>query len=164
MAAGDVMVYSLTPLTRGASLQRRVVFAGFDVAARTLIVAGCALVPALVLTAILWVAFAGEYSLAVVPIVEAAAFWLVESRTRNGLHLRQYRAIYDRRKAAVGKFYCCGVEIFPGRSKALTLVSASVPLASRPAQFQRRQPQPVARRRRRRGHSEDDTWSDLVAP
>jgi hypothetical protein len=104
-----VRVFCLTPLTRGAGNERRAVVKGFDVRVRTMIIAGVAAVPALVVAAIAW-AVIGVPGLLALPLVEALAFWLVEARTRSGLRLRTYQALTDRRKAKseVGKFFVAG--------------------------------------------------------
>ena len=80
-------IFCLTPLTSGASRQRRVVLHGFDLPARALVIAGLAFVPAVLVTAIAW-ALVGELGLLAVPLVEGLAFWLIETRTRSGLKLK----------------------------------------------------------------------------
>jgi len=107
-----MQVFVLSRLTRNVAAQRRVVIQGFDLPARGLIIAGAALLPALLITAIMWV-FLGMLAVIAIPIVEVAVFWLVESRTRSGLQLRQYQAFLDRRRSVAGKFVCCGTPFDP---------------------------------------------------
>ncbi len=105
-------VYSLTPMTRSANLQRRVVIQGFDLPLRGLTIGGLALIPAVPLTAIFW-PFLGVYALFVLIAVEGAAFWMIETRTRTGLELRRYQRFVDMRKSISGSFIMCGEVIDP---------------------------------------------------
>lgn len=122
-------IFCLTPLTRSAG-ERRVLISGFDVKWRTFVIAALAAIPALIITVIAWL-FVGQLAVVAIPLVEAAAFWLLESRQRNGLHLRQYQAMLDRRKATTGRFYCCGVQIDPARSVFGMIMANSVPVPGR---------------------------------
>ncbi len=103
---------------------------GFDVRWRTFVIGAAAAFPALIATMIVW-AFAGQLALVMIPIVEGGAFWLVESRQRNGLHLRQYQAMIDRRKATTGRFYCCGEQIDPSRNEFGMIMANTVPVPGR---------------------------------
>ncbi len=124
-------IFCLTPLTSGASRQRRVVLHGFDLPARSLVIAGLAFVPAVLVTAIAW-SLVGETALFAVPAVEGLAFWLIETRTRSGLRLKTYQALNDKRKAKreVGKFFVAGREFDPAGEEWYVVRSGSVP--SRP--------------------------------
>ena len=124
-------IFCLTPLTRGAASQRRVVIQGFDLPARALLIAGLAFLPAIVVTLIAW-ALVGMLGLLAIPLVEGLAFWLIETRTRSGLRLRTYRALADKRNAKreVGKFFLAGRELDPLGEEWVTVRSGSVP--SRP--------------------------------
>jgi hypothetical protein len=124
-----VRTFCLTPLTRGAASQRRVVIQGFDLPARTLLIAGLAFLPAVVVTLIAWV-IVGEVGLLAIPLVEGLAFWLIEARTRSGLKLRTYQALADKRKAKreVGKFFVAGRELDPLGEEWVAVRSGSVPV------------------------------------
>lgn len=124
MALGRMKVYSLTNLTRTSSSQRRVVIHGLDLPARGLVIALIGLLPGLLVSAIAYKIF-GTYGFIMLPATEGGLFWLVESRTRGGLHLRQYQSLVDRRRSNVGKFTCCGVVVDPLSGKWGTLVSSS---------------------------------------
>jgi hypothetical protein len=126
-----VRIFCLTPLTRGAASQRRVVVHGFDLPARGLLIAGLAFVPAVVVAVIAWM-MVGELGFLAVPLVEVLAFWLIETRTRSGLRLRTYQALTDKQKAKreVGKFFVAGRELDPLGGAWFTVRSGSVP--SRP--------------------------------
>ena len=123
-------VYSLTPMTRSVNLQRRVVIQGFDLPMRGLTIAGFALIPALPLTAMVW-PFLGVYALFTLFIVEAAAFWMIETRTRSGLKLRRYQRFLDMRKSVEGSFMICGEVVHPNEHLFGYVVDSSTP--GRPA-------------------------------
>lgn len=119
-------VYSLTPLLRSANQQRRVVIQGFDLPVRGLTIAGLALAPALLATAALW-SFFGQYALVAVPLIELFAFWVIESRTRSGLQLRQYQRFVDERRSVSGTFLVCNRPITPLRHVFGYVMASSVP-------------------------------------
>ena len=121
-------IFCLTPLTRGAASQRRVVVQGFDIPARGLLIAGLAFVPAIIFTAIAW-AFAGMLGLLVIPVTEVVAFWLIEARTRSGLRLRTYQALMDIRKAKreAGRFFVAGREYDPLGEEWFVIQPGSTP-------------------------------------
>jgi len=123
-----VRIFSLTPLTVGASRQRRIVLHGFDLPARGIVIGALALLPALLLTAFAWT-FVGELALFMIPLTELVAFWLVEYRVRSGLRLRMYQALNDRRKAKneVGKFFVAGFEFDPDGEEWYIVKPGSVP-------------------------------------
>ena len=138
-------VFVLTELTRNASSQRRVVIQGLDLPARGLLIALAALLPGILLSA-LFFAVLGQYAFFMIPISEVAMFWLVESRTRSGLHLRQYQSLLDRSKSNVGIFMCCGVPVEPLAGRWGTIVSSS-------------QPNPRADNHKKDDYSEVVSWS-----
>lgn len=121
-----VRVYSLTPLTRSANLQRRVVIQGFDLPLRGVTIAGFAALPAVLLTAIFW-SLLGTYALFIFAMVEGLAFWLVETRSRSGLQLRQYQRFMDMRRTTSGQFILCGVPIEPERHQFGHVLGSSIP-------------------------------------
>ena len=85
-----------------------------------------AFLPSLLVTAIAW-PFVGQYSLVAIPIVELFAFWVIESRTRNGLQLRQYQRFIDKRRSASGTFLICNHQIQPLGHVFGHVVSSSMP-------------------------------------
>jgi hypothetical protein len=126
-----VNVYTLTPLLRSVNQQRRVVIQGFDLPVRGLTIFGLAFLPGLMLTAIAW-PFVGQYALITLPIVEFFAFWVIESRTRSGLKLRQYQRFLDMRRSVSGTFLCCNRPITPLRHLFGYVLASSVPGLSEP--------------------------------
>jgi len=119
-------VYTLTSLTRSAGQARRVVIAGFDAPLRGVLVTAVALLVAFLPTAILWI-FLGPSALLLAVLVVGAAFYLVESRTRSGLHLRTYQAMIDKKREVIGQFICCGIPVDPGMSGFGLILQSSMP-------------------------------------
>jgi hypothetical protein len=124
-----VRVFCLTPLTRGAGSQRRVVVKGFDLPARALLIAGLAFPPAAIVAAIAW-SIVGQMGIFAIPVVEGLAFWLIEARTRSGLRLRTYQALNDKRRAKrdADKFFVAGREYDPLGEEWGRIVPSSAPV------------------------------------
>lgn len=123
-------LHTLTALTgRNSSANRTVIIQGFEARRRTLIVLAVGAVPALFITAVLW-AIIGQYAVLALPAVEGLVFWLVESRTRNGLQLRTYESLLDKKRSDAGKFYLCGRVIDPELNELGTIVAAAIPATS----------------------------------
>lgn len=101
------LVYDLTPMTRKADQGRRFVIGGFDIQKRTMLIGGLALVPGLVLTGSLF-PVVGAYSLIAIPIFLALAFWLIEGRSSQGMKLRNWHTMLDKRRSRNGQFFICG--------------------------------------------------------
>lgn len=120
-----MQVYSLTPLTRRGAEQRRAVIQGFDIPWTVLRVLAIGFVPAMLLTAIMWV-FVGEYAVLVLPMAEGALYWLLESRTRGGLRVRQYQAALDRQRARTNTYMSRG--IVSSEAQTGFLIRSSVPI------------------------------------
>ncbi len=141
-------MFSLSPLTRRAASQRRVIVSGWDVPFRGFMIFLAALPVALAVTALLWVLFAGEYALAMIPVVEIAVFWLIETRTRSGLRLRTYQTILDSQRAQIGTFFCCWRVIDPLSGRLGVIVASSIPVvpAERPNVIEA----PINHRRRKK--------------
>lgn len=119
-------LHTLTALTgRDANANRTFAKAGFEARRRTVVVLAIGLFPALIATAIVW-AFVGQYAAVVLPVVEGAVFWLVESRTKGGLQQKQYTALLDKRRSDSGRFYMCGQVVDPDLNELGTVVKASV--------------------------------------
>jgi len=123
-----MQVFTLSRMTRNVASQRRVVIQGFDLPARGLMIAGIAIVPGIIVTAIMWI-FMGTLAIIWIPVVELAAFWLIETRTRSGLRLRQYQAFLDKRRSIAGTFVCCGVAIDPLHGQWAQVVSSTISTA-----------------------------------
>jgi hypothetical protein len=123
-------LHTLTALTgKNSSANRTVIIQGFEARRRTVIVLAVGAVPALFITAVLWVII-GQYAVLALPAVEGLVFWLVESRTRGGLQLRTYESLLDKKRSDAGKFYLCGRVIDPELNELGTIVAAAIPAIS----------------------------------
>lgn len=119
-------VYTLTALVRGAGATRRVVVASFDLPLRGAVITACALVASIPPTAIAW-AIVGKVALVVPVFLVAAAFYLVEARSRSGLRLRNYQQMVDKRRAGIGQFVCYGKPVDPAPRGWARIVASSMP-------------------------------------
>lgn len=114
-------MFSMTSLT-GAKKNtgRTMVLATFEISRRSFIVTVMALLVSIVPVGVLApLAFSfgmmpGVVVLLVVPlIVVSITFFFVEGRTRDGLGLRRYEAMWDKRKAHNGVVFVCNETISP---------------------------------------------------
>ena len=96
-------VFDLTPLTRGAASERRIIIKTFDFNRLNFQVALMAL-PVAALVASISMIVLGKYAVFVFVAVEFGVFWLVRGRSRKGLHLTNLQRLRDKRKAKDG-FY-----------------------------------------------------------
>ncbi len=114
-------MFSMTSLT-GAKKNagRTMVLATFEISRRSFIVTVMALLVSILPVGLLApLAFSfgmmpGVVVLTVVPlIVVSLTFFFVEGRTRDGLGLRRYEAMWDKRKASNGVVFVCNETISP---------------------------------------------------
>lgn len=119
-------MYVLTPLTRGAAERRRTVIKGVDLPSRPLMVGLVAAIPAL-LAGLVASLFVGVFGVLVFAAVDGLAVAAYTRRTRRGMHLRVYRALLDRQRSDVGRFFVSGREFRPGAGDWLTVRAGSVP-------------------------------------
>ncbi len=101
------VIFNLTPLTRQANDQRRFVVKGFDIPRRGLLIFLAAFLPALFAAMFAAILF-GVYAIAVFAAVEGLAFWLIEGHSRQGMQLRNWQSIRDRKNARDGQVFVCG--------------------------------------------------------
>ncbi|MET4144035.1 hypothetical protein [Arthrobacter sp. UYCo732] len=132
-------LYLLTPMTgRTSGADRTTVIGTVEMKWRTFWIAVFAMVPAGVLTAIFF-PMLGSYAMLWIPIVQAAAFVLIERRSKDGLQLRTYQAMFDKKRSAVNTFYLCGQPVDVSGETFGTIRQITVPVYrdegdSRPAQ------------------------------
>ena len=101
-------LYSLTPMTGRTSGQDRTTVIGtVEMKWRTFWIAIFALIPGGFLTAIFFIILR-EWAFLWIPVVEIAAFYLIERRTSDGLNVRTYQAIVDKKNSKINTFYLCG--------------------------------------------------------
>lgn len=120
--------YSLTALVgRRANEGRTATIATVEFQRRHGAIVGIAAGPA-ILVGLVAGTVIGVYGILLSLAVEAVAFFLFERRTRDGLRLRTWEALNDRRVADTGRMFICGVEVDPGRIDAIQVSAGSVPL------------------------------------
>lgn len=125
-----MFVYILTSLTgRKRNAGRTVIVQGFEFNRRTLLVTsvavGLSLLPAIIASL-----YFGPAAIIAVPgVTVAAAFILVEQRSRNGLQLRLYQALSDKRKADTSQFFICWKPVDAELGYA-TIVKSSTPVST----------------------------------
>lgn len=106
--AGINSLYLLTPMTgRTSSADRTTVIGTVEMKWRTFWIAVFAMVPAGVLSA-LFAPMLGSWALLWIPLVEGAAFLLIEGRSKEGLKLRTYQTLFDKKRSSVNTFFLCG--------------------------------------------------------
>lgn len=122
-------LYLMTELTGSRSNDdRKVIFSGYEMDFRHFWIAVVAAIPGIILTAIFWIIL-DSYALLFLIAVEVFAFYLIERRVRDGMELRTWQAIRDKRRAAVGRFYVCGSPVSMLEKEILTFKSSTLPLA-----------------------------------
>lgn len=120
-------VYVLTDVTRKASEQRRVVISGFDVRWRTVAIAMIGFLPGVMVTALLWPIFS-QNALVALPLTIMVIYFMIEHRSKTGLHLPMWKQIADKKKSTVGKYFICNVEIDPEAERMFMIRRSSVPV------------------------------------
>jgi hypothetical protein len=104
-------LYLLTAYTgRESGSERTTVIGTVEMKWRTFWIAAFALVPGGLLTAIFF-PLLNTWAFLWLFVVEGAAFYLIERRSREGLKLRTYQAFLDKRKSQSGTFFLCGQPI-----------------------------------------------------
>lgn len=129
MASSINSLYLLTHMTgKTSGANRTTVIGTVEMRLRTFWIGLGALVPGAILTACFYPVI-GVYSFLLVPLAEFAAFYLIERRTREGLRLRTYQAMNDKRRAKDGVFYLCGQPLEVTETPFGTIQQISVPVA-----------------------------------
>lgn len=102
-------MYDLTAMTgKEAAEQRTVVIGIVELNWRLWIIFIASLPLSLIVGAIAWV-FIGSLAIFTVPIVMGVSAWLFYMRSGDGMKLRNYQTLWDRKSSqAVGKFIMCG--------------------------------------------------------
>lgn len=122
-----LIVYDLTPLTRGAAEQRRAVIQGFEVRWRPFLIGVIGLIPSFLLTALLW-QWIGSFAILTGPILIGLAIWLVEGRARSGQRLRNWKSLKNRLTSSTGSFFVAGTPFDPLHAPMSRLEAASLPV------------------------------------
>lgn len=121
------LVYDLTPMTRKADQGRRFVIGGFDIQKRTLLIGGVGFVPGAAITGLLY-PMLGVWALLFIPFTMVMAFWLIEGRSSQGMKLRNWQTLLDKKKTRNGDFFICGHEIDVEQSDIHVIRSLTAPV------------------------------------
>lgn len=125
-------MYTLTAMTgREASASRTVVIGTVEFNWRVWMILVWTSPLAVIVTIILW-AFIGQLALVGLPLVEGGALWLIHRRTRHGLRLRTYQAMWDKRKATLNQFFLCGQPIEINQSDYRKVMDNVAPYVAAP--------------------------------
>lgn len=104
-------LYLLTGMTgRTSGSERTMIVATVEMKFRSFWIALIALVPGFILM-MMFFPLIDSWSMLWVAIVEFAAFFLIERRTTDGLRLRTYQAMFDKKRSNLNVFYLCGQPI-----------------------------------------------------
>lgn len=121
--------YNLTELVGKKSDQgRTMIVATFEVQKRYLAIFLAAFIPAL-LVGLVAGKLIGVYGVLVFAAVEGAAFYLVEGRTREGLQVRTYEWLNDKRNADTGRVFMCQREVDPAALEFFQVRGGTVPMS-----------------------------------
>lgn len=121
--------YNLTELVGKKSDQgRTMIVATFEVQKRYLAIFLAAFIPAL-LVGLVAGKLIGVYGILVFAAVEGAAFYLVEGRTREGLQVRTYEWLNDKRNADTGRVFMCQREVDPSALEFFQVRGGTVPMS-----------------------------------
>lgn len=121
-------LYSLTPMTgRTSGSERTTVIGTVEMKWRTFWVAAFSAVPGGLLSAIFFPIF-NVWAFLWLPTVIAAAFFLFERRSRDGLGLRTYKAMLDKKNSNANTFFLCNMPIEVGAADFGTIRQLTVPV------------------------------------
>lgn len=107
-------LFTLTDMTgREAAEQRSVVIGTVELNWRLWLILIAGALPSLLAVGVAWPLF-GQFALIAAPIVEGIAIWLFYRRAADGMQLRTYQSIYDKRRALrADTWYLCGSVLNP---------------------------------------------------
>lgn len=104
-------LYLLTPMTgRTAGSDRTMIIMTVEMKWRSFWIALAAFIPGLILT-VIFTPMLGAWALLWLAGIEAAAFYLIERRSKDGLRLRTYQSMFDKKRSNLNVFYLCGSPI-----------------------------------------------------
>lgn len=121
-------LYLLTPMTgRTSGSDRTTVIGTVEMKWRTFWIGVFAMVPGGILTAVFF-PMLNTWALLWFPIVVGAAFMLIERRSKEGLQLRTYQAMFDKKRSNVNTFYLCGQPVDVSGERFGTIRQVTVPV------------------------------------
>jgi hypothetical protein len=121
-------LYSLTPMTgRTSGSERTTIIGTFEMRLRTFWLSLASLVPGGILTAVFF-PLLDVWAFLWLPIITGGAFYLIERRSREGLGLRTYQGLLDKKNSSVNQFFLCGQPIEVGTAEYGTIRQLTVPV------------------------------------
>lgn len=121
-------LYLLTDMTgRASGSERTMIVATLEMKMRTFWIALAAAVPGLILTALFY-PMIGIWAMAWLALSEGAAFFLIEKRTADGLRLRTYQTLLDKKRSNKDAFYLCGQPVDVGSTEFGTIQQITAPV------------------------------------
>ena len=110
-------LYLLTDMTgRASGSERTMIVATMEMKMRTFWIALAAAAPGLILTALFY-PMIGIWAMVWLALTEGAAFFLIEKRTSDGLRLRTYQTLLDKKRSNKDTFYLCGQPVDVGSTQ-----------------------------------------------
>lgn len=104
-------LYLLTGMTgRTSGSERTMIVATVEMKFRSFWIALIALVPGGILAASFY-PLIDSWALLWIALTEGAAFFLIERRSADGLRLRTYQGMLDKKRSSLNVFYLCGQPI-----------------------------------------------------
>lgn len=122
-------MFMLTPMTgKAAAESRTVIISGFEIGFKTFVLCCIGALPGLAL-AIVTYPLLGSGSILMIPVGILAILYLFQSRSRDGLKLRTWQTMVDKRKAAINQFFICGEAVDLDADGAFVVVANTVDAA-----------------------------------
>lgn len=120
-------IFDLTPLTREVNADRRIVWQGFDVKRRHVVIGLLSFFYA-AFAALMFRPILGQGAFLLFLALWALPFALIEGRSSQDLRLRNYQRLMDYGRANTGKFILCNRIVEPGVLRAGIIRASSVPV------------------------------------
>ncbi|WP_138180197.1 hypothetical protein [Nakamurella multipartita] len=118
-------MFVLTKYTRDGSRNRQTVIQGFEMPLRKLVIILMGLAVSIVPT--VFAAVFVDYWAMLIPLIcVAAALWLVEHRTRDGLRVPMWQSIKHRYEEPIDQFLCGGRPVNPLATGYFRIIPSSV--------------------------------------
>lgn len=125
-------LYLLTPMTgRESSHGRTMVFATVEMKMRHFWIGVFAAAPGALLLLITW-PLLGSLGVFWIVLTEAAAFFLIEKRSRDGLRLRTFQSLLDKSRSDVNVFQLCGQPVEVSDSAFGSITETTVAVKDKP--------------------------------
>lgn len=119
------IVFDLTPLTRGAAAQRRIVIKTFEMRSQVFVILVGTFALSLPVALILW-PLVHSYGLIAFPTFAVAGLWLFDWRSSKGMRQSNWSRLKLRSLSQSGSFYVAGRRIDPTANPVRILITGTV--------------------------------------